>query len=184
MQRRNYMADQTFKGVIAEFFEREWKDKNTGKDIILRSFKLNSENRFFRSGTTELNYSVGDAIQFVADGKGNVDLKTVEKIDASDAPPPKSSTSSSPRAGGGGSAGYWEKKAQRDQEVTEPRIAYSAAQKNATALVVAALNAEILSFGQASKGKKLDMLVDFVEQTTIRLAQLQQNAPEILKEVE
>lgn len=178
------MADQTFKGIISELFEREWKDKNSGEDIILRSFKINSENRFFRTGTNQLKFVVGDAIKFVADGKGNVDLKTVEKIDESDAPPPKSSTKSSPRSGGGGSNGYWEAKAKRDQEVTEPRIAYSAAQKNATALVVAALEAEILSFGQASKGKKLDMLVDFVEQTTIRLAQLQQNAPEILKEVE
>lgn len=179
------MADQTFKGIISELFEREWKDKNSGEDIILRSFKINSENRFFRTGTNQLKFVVGDAIKFVADGKGNVDLKTVEAIDEADAPPPKAKAQSKGSGGGGGAnSAYWEAKAKRDQEVTEPRIAYSAAQKNATALVVAALEAEILSFGQASKGKKLDMLVDFVEQTTIRLAQLQQNAPEILKEVE
>lgn len=180
------MADQTFKGIISEFFEREWKDKNSGEDIILRSFKINSENRFFRTGTNQMKFVVGDAIKFVADGKGNVDLKTVEAIDESDAPPPKSKAQSKGSGGGGGGSrnDYWEQKALRDQEVTEPRIAYSAAQKNATSLVVAALQADILSFGQASKGKKLDMLVDFVEQTTIRLAQLQQNAPEILKEVE
>jgi hypothetical protein len=176
------MSDKTFKGTIAEFFEREWKDRNTNQDIILRSFKLNNENRFFRTGTNALKQSVGDAISFVADGKGNVDLKSVESIDASEAPAPKSSGNSSPRSGGGGANGYWEKKALRDQEVTEPRISYSAAQKNATTLVAAALEADILSFGQAAKGKKLDMLVEFVEQTTLRLAQLQLAAPEILKE--
>ena len=102
-------------------------------------------------------------------------------ISSGDTPPPKST-------GGGrsqtGANAYWEAKAKRDQEVTEPRISYSAAQKNATELVTAALAADILSFGQAAKGKKLDMLVDFVEQTTIRLAKLQMDAPEIMKEVE
>jgi hypothetical protein len=174
------MSDKTFKGTIAEFFEREWKDRNTNQDIILRSFKLNNENRFFRTGTNALKQGVGDSISFVADGKGNVDLKSVEAIDASDAPAPKAQSRGS--ASGGGANGYWEKKAQRDQEVTEPRISYSAAQKNATALVAAALAADILSFGQAAKGKKLDMLVDYVEQTTLRLAQMQIAAPEILKE--
>lgn len=182
------MADKTFKGVVSEFFEREWKDKNSGEDIILRSFKLNSENRFFRTGTRELGYAVGDAVQFVADGKGNVDLKTVEKIDAADAPPPKGAGGATQgrgaRTGASSRDGYWEEKARRDVEITEPRISYSAAQKNATELVTAALAADILSFGQATKGKKLDMLVDFVEQTTIRLARLQINAPEIMKEVE
>lgn len=182
------MADKTFKGIISEFFEREWKDRNSGEDIILRSFKINSENRFFRTGTTELDYGVGDAIQFVADGKGNVDLKTVEKIAVEDAPAPKgaggATRSKGARTGASSRDGYWEEKARRDVEITEPRISYSAAQRNATSLVVAALEADILSFGQAAKGKKLDMLVDFVEQTTLRLAQLQLDAPNILKEVE
>lgn len=175
--------DKSFKGVISEFFEREWKDRNSGKDIILRSFKINSENRFFRTGTNVLNHAVGDAISFVADAKGNVDLNTVEKIAAEDAPPAKA-PSSGGGSSGGGANGYWEAKAKRDQEVTEPRISYSAAQKNATALVVAALNQDILSFGQAGKGKKLDMMVDYVEQVTLRLARLQLDAPEILKEDE
>lgn len=178
------MAETTFKGVIAEFFEREWKDRNTGEDIILRSFKLNSSNRFFRTGTTQLKQGVGDAIQFTADGKGNVDLKSVMDIAADEAPAPKASTNRRSSSGGGSANGYWEAKAKRDQEVTEPRISYSAAQKNATSLVTAALEADILSFGQAAKGKKLDMLVDFVEQTTLRLAELQMNAPEIMKEID
>ena len=180
------MSDKTYKGVITEFFEREWKDRNSGQDIILRSFKINSENKFFRTGTTALKQGVGDAIQFVADAKGQVDLKTVQAIAVEDAPPAKSGGGGGKKSfGGGGGARdtYWEDKAKRDLEVTEPRISYSAAQRNATSLVVAALQADILSFGQAAKGKKLDMLVEFVEQTTLRLAQLQMAAPEIMKEL-
>ncbi len=142
------MADKSFKGVITEFFEREWKDRNSGDDIILRSFKINSENRFFRTGTTELKQGVGTAISFVADGKGNVDLKTVEEIDASEAPAPKSQRSGGTRSSSGGTAnGYWEAKAKRDIEVTEPRISYSAAQKNATELVTAGSRHPVLWAG-------------------------------------
>lgn len=178
------MSDKTYKGVITEFFEREWKDRNSGQDIILRSFKINSENKFFRTGTTALKQEVGDAIQFVADAKGQVDLKTVQDIAVEDAPPAKSGGGGKKSFGGGGARDtYWEDKAKRDLEITEPRISYSAAQRNATSLVVAALQADILSFGQAAKGKKLDMLVDYVEQTTLRLAQLQMAAPEIMKEL-
>ena len=123
----------------------------------------------------------------MADAKGNVKLANVTAIEADDVTPPKPSasgsrTSSARTQGGGGRDTYWADKAKRDETITEPRISYSAAQKNATHLVTAALAADALSFGQAAKGKKLDMLVDFVEQTTIRLAQLQVNAPAILKE--
>lgn len=182
------MANKVHKGIIKETYEREWRDKNTNEDILLYSFKLNSSNQFFRTGTTKVPGSEGDAVKFTADGRGNVDMKSWEEIDAdevADVPAPKSYGGGRGKASGGGSRdSYWEDKAKRDQEITEPRISYSAAQKNATSLVVAALAADILSFGQASKGKKLDMLVDFVEQTTLRLAQLQMNAPEIMKEIE
>lgn len=179
------MADKTFKGVIDEVFEREWQDRDTGEDIILYSFKVNGNNRYFRTGTNKPPIKAGLAYSFVADAKsGNVDVKSFNEIESEDVPAPKARAKSSGGGfkGGGARDSYWEDKAARDIEVTEPRISYSAAQKNATELVTAALAADILSFGQAGKGKKLDMLVDFVEQTTIRLAQLQMNAPAILKE--
>ena len=178
------MADRTYKGVVTEVFEREWQDRDTGEDIILYSFQIEGEKRYFRTGTRKPDVTAGNAYSFVADAKtGNVDVKSFKSIAADDVPAPKARAKSS---GGGFKGGardsYWEDKAKRDVEITEPRISYSAAQRNATALVTAALEADILSFGQAAKGKKLDMLVDFVEQTTLRLAQLQLAAPEILKE--
>jgi hypothetical protein len=183
------MSDRTYKGVVKEVFEREWSDRDSGKDIILYSFQIEAEKRYFRTGTNKPSFNAGDAISFVADGKsGNVDLKSVTEIDAGEATPPKApSKSYSKGSSGGGAAGrdtYWADKAARDAEITEPRISYSAAQKNATTLVAAALAADVLSFGQASKGKRLDMMVDFVEQTTLRLALLQINAPAILKEAQ
>ena len=180
------MADRTYKGVVKEVFEREWQDRDSGEDIILYSFQIETEKRYFRTGTNKPSFKAGDAISFVADGKsGNVDLKSVSEISEDDVPAPKQRSKGSygkGGSGGGANSKYWEDKAKRDVEITEPRISYSAAQKNATELVTAALAADILSFGQASKGKKLDMLVDFVEQTTLRLAELQINAPEIMKE--
>ena len=178
------MSDRTYKGVVKEVFEREWTDRDSGEDITLYSYQIETEKRYFRTGTKKPTFKAGEAISFVADAKGNVKLANVTSIEADDVTPPKPEGRTSPtRATGGGSRdSYWSDKAKRDESITEPRISYSAAQKNATALVVAALHNEALSFGQAAKGKKLDMLVDFVEQTTIRLAQLQMNAPTILKE--
>jgi hypothetical protein len=177
------MADKTFKGIIAKVFEREWEDRDSGEDIILYSFQLEDNKRYFRTGTKKPKITEGKAYSFVADAKsGNVDVKSFEEIETEDVPAPKASSNSRGSRSGGGNASskYWEDKAKRDVEITEPRISYSAAQKNATTLVAAALEADILSFGQAAKGKKLDMLVDFVEQTTLRLAALQLDAPTIL----
>lgn len=174
------MSDRTYKGVVTEVFEKDWTDRDTGKEIVLYSFQIEGEKRYFRTGTNKPNFEDGDAISFVADGKtGNVDLKSTKQVKAETvaAPKPKSAPSSSSV---GGRDSYWANKEAHDREVTEPRISYSAAQKNATALVAAALASDAISFGSTAKGKKLDMLVDFVEQTTIRLAKLQMDAPTIL----
>ena len=178
------MAEQIIKGVVREVFEREWQDRDSGEDIILYSFQLEDNNRYFRTGTKRPKIATGTAYKFISDPKGNVDLKSIEEIEAEDVPAPKKKAYGGSRGSGGGGANqkYWEDKAKRDVEVTEPRISYSAAQRNATTLVAAALAADALSFGQAAKGKRLDMLVDYVEQTTLRLAQLQINAPAIMKE--
>ena len=180
------MSDKAYKGVVSATFEKDWTDRDTGDAIVLRSFKIDGENQFFRTGTTDLkDIREGNYISFTADARsGNVDFKSVEKVEGeapARAPKPTASRKSSGSASsGGGRNDYWEQKAIRDVEVTEPRISYSAAQKNATALVTAALTHDLLSFGNAAKGKRLDMLVDFVEETTLRLAKLQLAAPEII----
>ena len=181
------MADRTYKGVVSKLYEKEWEDRDTGDDIILHSFQIESERRYFRTGTNAPSFSEGDSISFVADGKsGNVDLKSVKTIEAETVRAPKAATSAGGKSASAGVSrdAYWANKEKNDLEVLRPTIAYSAAQKNATHLVCAALSADALSFGSTAKGKRLDMLVDFVEQTTLRLATLQTMAPAILEEYE
>lgn len=168
------MSDTTHKGSVAKLYEKEWNDRDSGREIILHSFQIEGEKRYFRTGTKRPNFNEGDYISFVADSKsGNVDLKSVKQQEAETVQAPKPQGSTAPSGSAGSRDGYWAAKEARDIEVTAPRIAYSAAQKNATTLVAAALAADALSFGSTAKGKRLDMLVDFVEMTTLRLAKLQ-----------
>ena len=167
-------------GKISKKFYKDW----TGKQgqIVLCSFQLESSNRYFRTGTTDLSQSEGQHIKFLADQKGNVDLSTVAVVEAADvqrAPAP------APSSGGGNGgkvkenwdarADYWSKKEKRDVEVVEPRITLSASQSVAATLVVAALENDCLSFGGVAKGKKLDMLLDFFDQVTDRLYEQRMN---------
>lgn len=185
------MSDKMYKGVVTNTYEKDWTDRDSGENIVLRSFKIEGESRYFRTGTNNSSaIAEGNYISFSANTQsGTVDLKSVEIVEGeapARAPKPSASTAGKPKsarsAASGGRDTYWADKAARDVEVTEPRISYSAAQKNATALVAAALAADALSFGSTAKGKRLDMMVDFVELTTLRLAKLQMNAPALLKE--
>lgn len=183
------MASNNYKGVVSATFEKEWEDRDKGQTIVLHSFQIEGEKRYFRTGTKRPGFSEGTPIRFTADAKtNNVDFNSIETIDESEverAPKPPTSSGrarSSARPTGNSRNDYWENKATRDIEVTEPRISYSAAQKNATELVCASLANDALSFGNAAKGKRLDLMVDYVEQLTLRLALAQTNAPQLLEE--
>ncbi len=175
------MADKAYKGVVSKLYEKEWTDRDSGDEIILHSFQIEGEKRYFRTGTRVPQFAEGDAISFVADGKsGNVDLKSVKQVEAGTVVAPQAAPSKAAPSGATSRDAYWANKETYDKEILRPTIAYSAAQKDATALVSAALQADALSFGSTAKGKRLDMLVDFVEQTTLRLAALQTDAPALL----
>ena len=71
--------------------------------IKLCSFQLVNSNRYFRTGTTDLPYNEGDSIKFFVDGKGNVDLKNIKKVDEQDvqrAPAPAPATAGQPTSSG------------------------------------------------------------------------------------
>jgi hypothetical protein len=133
--------------------------------------------------------SQGDYITFDVEGNNNVRPETLEKKEgAPAAPAPKQQWS----GGGGGfrkpAAGksenfearqkYWESKEQRDIAVVEPRITFSAAQRDAIEIVGLALTHDMLAFGNASKGAKLGMLLDFVDEVTARFYNQRINAAE------
>jgi hypothetical protein len=91
------------------------------------------------------------------------------------------SSGSRGRSGGGSSGGagqtrdgYWAEKEKRDveresryQSVDVPRMSFSAAQERAVHLVSAALAADCLALG-SSKGKRLDILLEQVDEVTNR----------------
>lgn len=157
--------------------------------ITLYSFQLEGDRRYFRCGTKQPSMGDGDCISFSfteKSGNFNVDVGTIARIEATEVQAaPKPATSAGSASGGATASGanqgyasrsamfaakdaYWDAKAKRDINVVEPRINYSASQRDAVSLVTAALANDCLSFGSAAKGKKLDMLLDFVDQVTER----------------
>lgn len=161
-------------GTIAKKFYKEWQGKQGV--ITLCSFQLEGNRQYFRTGTKDLPYRESQTIKFNYDDKGNVDLNSVEEVAASDVQSaPSIPASSAPAASGGkvkenwdARAKYWDDKDKRGIEVIEPRITMSSSQRDAIALVTAALANDALSFGSVAKGKKLDMLLDYVDQVTDR----------------
>lgn len=170
---------KTFKGTVEVASAKPWTDTKTGQDIVLYSFKLEGMNKWFRTGTNSPGVKEGDNIQFVENGN-TVDVASIQQVASSEvqqAPRPAGGGSSKPVKGGQlARDDYWANKEERDKErevydktVRSPMIEYQSARKDATALVVAALNQDALSFGNTAKSKQLGMLIDFVEQVTVEL---------------
>lgn len=192
-------------GRVTETFEREWQ----GRDgtVILHSFKIEGDNRYFRTGTEQL-CEANDLVSFQFDGKNQVSDLTIDGQATTPPPAParggssgsaKGGSSSGKSFGGGGST-YKQKQAEKDQywadkeardierdkhnrEVVEPRITLASAQSDAVALVTAALQHDLLAFGNANKGAKLGLLLDFVDQVTARFAEQRYNAPTLLAQI-
>ena len=178
----------SIKGQVVEVFERDWAGR-TGP-IKLYSFKINGDNRFFRTGEESL-VKQGDVVEFDADGKGNVSNLFV----VDNQPVQQQRSAPPPRTGGGYKQkqaekdAYWSDKEQRDiareqrqQETVEPRITWSSAQSDAVAVVTAALQHDLLAFGNANKSAKLGLLLGFVDQVTARFAAQRWNAAKLLKQ--
>jgi len=162
---------QTAVGQVAEVSSFNWKGPNGAVDLW--SFQLDGDSRYFRTGSDKPSISTGDNIRFTFEQKGrnqNVDLSSIEQVAATEvaaAPPPPAAT----QARGNARDKYWEDKDAYDKQVTGPRINFSASQRDAISLVTAALEQDCLSFGNAAKGKKLDMLLEFVDQITDRFVE-------------
>jgi hypothetical protein len=64
-----------------------------------------------------------------------------------------------------------------------PRMTFNACQDRAVALVAAALAHDALSFGAVAKGKKLDMLLDYVDLVAERFVRQTLEAPELVSAI-
>lgn len=182
------------RGKVVEMSSRDWTGDD-GKTIVLHSFKVNSDNRWFRTGTDRPNLNEGDFVEFEFAPKGNrVDLSSIKQIDASEAPPPAPPAAKKSFGGGGAKkkggenwdarGKYWEDKEKRDIEVVEPRITFCSAQSDAIDLITAALANDCLSFGNMAKGAKLDYLYELVDQTTLRFYKQRIEAAATIREME
>lgn len=174
------------KGTVSKTYAKDWQgDEGT---IQLHSFQIQGDKRYFRTGTNKL-VSEGESVSF--DVVGNNNVENLQKLAAEtvSAPKPASGGGYAPNANGGGNrfrggnAGfnkpksnenfearqkYWEDKEKRDIEVVEPRITFSAAQRDAIEVVGIALQHDLLAFGNAAKSAKLGLLLDYVDEVTAR----------------
>jgi hypothetical protein len=181
-------------GRVVEVFSRPWEGRNG--TINLKSFKLEGDSKFYRTGENDL-CKVNDLVEFDYDAKGNVGA--LEVTGTATTPPPaqqqvqKQGFSRGYSGGGGGGGGFKQKQAEKDQywadkeqyqkEVVEPRITWASAQSDAVVVVNAALQHDLLAFGNANKSAKLGLLLEYVDQVTARFAAQRYNAAALLKDV-
>ena len=180
------MSMQTVNGVISEVDSKDFPGRNGGPAVTLHSFRIEGDGRWYRTNKVAVPHAVGTPVGFVVNTQGNkVDASTFTVSDgaeAASAPPPAAAPAA--QSNGSGYKGYanksqffdakdayWDKKEVREQEVVEPRITLTAAQNSAIALVTSALANDALSFGSAAKGKKLDMLLEMVDEVADRFYQ-------------
>jgi hypothetical protein len=170
------------KGTVSKTFEKDW-DGRDGK-VVLHSFQLQGDQRYFRTGTDRL-FSQGDAVQFEIGNNNTVVGDSVVKLEASVQTAPPAATGGGGQrswSGGGGykakqaeKDAYWSDKEARDiererrqHEIVEPRITWSSARTAAIDVVGLALQHDAIAFGNAAKGAKLGMILDFVDEVSAR----------------
>lgn len=183
---------QAFSGTVSRLSTKDWADRDSGENIVLRSFQMEETgNRWFRTGTHDPELiQVGNTVKFVANSQNNnVDVNSIEATEevVAKAPPVRKAVGTA-RANNTGYKGYqsknqffdakdayWDKKEQRDLEKDEryqtvdiPRMTFCTAQDAAVALVTSALQHDALALGSKSKADKLDLLLGHVDQVTQR----------------
>lgn len=150
-------------GVVSRVSEKNWDG------TMLYSFQLANDNDWYRTGENNPELVEGQKVKFVYNQRGKtktVDISTLKKGPIGAAP----KASGGGRASGGNARDeYWVQKDAYDKEVTQPRIAWTAAQHDAVALVVAALQHDCIALG-AKKSDRLGILLDTVEEITNELA--------------
>lgn len=171
---------KSFEGIVSEVSATPWKDRDTGDDIVLHSFRLEDNNQWFRTGQKDPSLTAGDGIKFVTTRGQNVDADSIEQLDPSKVKKPTpaaASTSTATRTSPTTSMtrnSYWEEKDRYDKEVRQPMIAFQSARRDAVDLVTAALAADILTLGQ-KKAEKLDLLLGYVDEVTQSLLEKYDN---------
>ena len=158
--RREGEHDMTkWEGVITEKSGKPWNL------IRLYSFKIEGEDRWFRTGRQEIEPLVGSRIGF-EERNQQVIMASVMPITGSDTPPEPDAQQSI---------------VQKEPDLKAPvpnapqatvgdvgdRIRWQAARRDACNVIVAALHCDALPWNiNVAKGKKLDLLVGYIHELT------------------
>jgi hypothetical protein len=179
-------------GVISNVSQKPWFDSKRNQNIVLHSFQLQGGGQWFRTGTTAPPPVGSHVIFSVGDRQQVNNMQVVGQAVVQTAAPAPAQRPAAPRGGyqsGGNRDDYWKQKEARDIEKDEryqavdiPRMSYSAAQTAAVQLVSAALQHDCISFGNATKGKKFDILLQMVEDVALKLASNTLSSPSALAE--
>lgn len=166
------MSKSVFKGTVSQLSIKDWNgDKGT---IQLYSFRIDGNNLYFRTGENKPPFEKGDYVEFEADDRRNnvvMDSIKVKKVEGSNASGAGTANSGGSVRSAKGSAyrssrdSYWDDKAKRDIEITEPRISFANARTSAISVVNAALANDCIALG-SQKGKRLDILLDTIDEVT------------------
>lgn len=171
-------------GVIEVVNSRQWKN------LTFYSLKLQGDDKWYGCGTDQPPAGKGTSVSFTwapdkkgypAIAKGSIQAGGATGGNA--APAATTSAPTSTTSGGNSRDTYWKDKENYDKEVTTPRISYTAARGHAVSLVSAALAADALSFGSAAKGKRLDLLLEYVDEVTNKFFMESMDAHEHYKQL-
>lgn len=143
-------------GVVSGTFNKDFQG------TMLYSFKIEGNQKFFRLGQKKPDFKEGQCIKFV-ERNNNVDWNSIEIL--TDAPQSTTTDASASAPTGAPSVDVG------------ARIRHQAARADATRLVVAALHTDHLPHSaNTAKGKRLDLLIGYVEQVTKQLLEQEENA--------
>lgn len=178
------MPNAIMTGIVSEIPTPKEFTNARGRTMLLYSFKLQGDNRWFRCGTRPLPAAAGDAIQFTYDvEKNNVDVESVRPVprDSVAKAPAVATAANAARSAPGSKDAYWADKESRDiererynREVVQPRIEFQSARRDAVALIPVLLANEAVPgiTAKTAANKKLAAIVACVDELTRELLAL------------
>ena len=150
-----------YKGKVTKVNEREWGSKT------IFSWQLGGTNMWFRC-TENPNLTIGQAYEFEGESPNKIERHTISEIsDEELKTEAQSQQANADAAPPTTSPDYWRWKQVHDLE-RQAYFDWRDARADATRIVCAALDNDVLALG-GSKGKKLDILIGQIKETTRQL---------------
>ena len=147
-----------WKGKVSKVNERDWGSKK------IYSWQLEGTNMWFRCDTDPV-LVVGKCYSFEGDSPNKIDRVSIQMVEESEVKAEaKAQTSRSNDVPPTTSPDYWRWKQMQDLD-RQAYFDWRDARADATRIVCAALDNDVLALG-SSKGKKLDILIGQIKDTT------------------